>query len=424
MVLFIVRQETVLLISAFAQTEMPDFADFVFKEVFTAATISLCGPYLISLNPDFVDNFAEYISCLPIYAKCYPRWLKPRAFAVRDMLLESYKRWHKHALDHSPLDRENEVLWDDYWGSRLMKDRYTYASKMSGMSADSIAAEDLGLLFASVSIVPFYALPLRSNKALFRSTSSNAVPAIIWFCIHIYQDAQLLARVRRDVCKAIISPQTNDGCSDGGTLRLDIATLCASPLLQSMFAETLRLYQTVALMRMSDQDFELDGWRFRKNRMIFLCSRSVHLNASLWNTGPADAPHRHYPIDEFWADRFLTYPNQEDPVAREPVNHQSPFSEKGEEGSPCGGPTPVFSLKGLENCWVPFGGGPTLCPGRTFAKNEMLASFAILSTKFDVELLLETSGREKKKIEPDMSFLSIGTVPPKGDIPFRIRRRK
>ena len=148
------------------QMEMPDFANFIFKEVFTAAAIALCGPYLISLNPDFVDNFAEYISCLPIYAKCYPRWLKPRAFAVRDRLLESYKRWHKHALDHSPLDRESEVLWDEYWGSRLMKDRYTYASKMSGMNADTIAAEDLGMLFASVPIVPSYALSLRSNKVL------------------------------------------------------------------------------------------------------------------------------------------------------------------------------------------------------------------------------------------------------------------
>lgn len=149
--LITVRQETVLLtISALVQTELPDFASFVFKEVLTATIVSLCGPYLISLNPDFVDDFTEYISCLPIYVKCYPRWLKPRAFAVRDKLLESCKRWHKHALDHSPLDRGNEALWDEYWGSRLMKDRYTYASKMSGMSADSIAAEDLGLLFASV----------------------------------------------------------------------------------------------------------------------------------------------------------------------------------------------------------------------------------------------------------------------------------
>ena len=187
-----------------------------------------------------------------------------------------------------------------------------------------------------------------------------------------------------------------------------------------MFAETLRLYQAVALMRMSDQDFELGGWRFRKNRMIFLYSRSVHLNASLWNTGPAN----HHPIDEFWADRFLTYPDQDESVASESVNHRATFSEKAEEAKPCGSTTPVFSLKGLENCWVPFGGGPTMCPGRVFAKNEMLASFAILSTMFDVELLV-TSGQEKKKkkIEPDMSFLSIGTLPPKGDVPFRIRRR-
>ena len=59
-----------------------------------------------------------------------------------------------------------------------------------------------------------------------------------------------------------------------------------------------------------------------------------------------------------------------------------------------------------------------MCPGRAFAKNEMLGSFDILSTEFDVELLV--SGRE---IKPDMSFFSIGTLPPKGQIPFRIRRK-
>ncbi len=59
-----------------------------------------------------------------------------------------------------------------------------------------------------------------------------------------------------------------------------------------------------------------------------------------------------------------------------------------------------------------------MCPGRTFAKHEMLGSFAMLSSNFDIELL--TSGQE---IKPDMSFFSIGTMPPKGKIPFRIRRR-
>ena len=144
------------------QREMPDFVDFVFKEVFKAATIALCGPYLISLNLDFVNNFAEYISYLPDYVKCYPRWMKPRAYAVRDMLLESYKRWHKHALENSPLDHDSELRWNEYWGSKLMKDRYAYASKMSGMSADSIAAEDLGMLFASV-IILFYTALLRTD---------------------------------------------------------------------------------------------------------------------------------------------------------------------------------------------------------------------------------------------------------------------
>lgn len=59
-----------------------------------------------------------------------------------------------------------------------------------------------------------------------------------------------------------------------------------------------------------------------------------------------------------------------------------------------------------------------MCHGLTFAKNEMLASFAMWSSEFDVQLL-----EPGKKIEPDMSFYAIGTLPPKGRIAFRIRRR-
>ena len=131
--------------------EYPDFSDFIHKQVFRAATYSMCGPYLLSLNPSFVEDFAEYISYLPTYVKAVPRWMNPRAYAVRERLLEAYKKWHKFAREHSPLEdqgRDTWKAWEPYWGTRLMRERNLYAVKSDGMSADSCAAEDLGILFA------------------------------------------------------------------------------------------------------------------------------------------------------------------------------------------------------------------------------------------------------------------------------------
>lgn len=241
-------------------------------------------------------------------------------------------------------------------------------------------------------------------------TSSNAIPATVWFCVHIYQDQTLLSRARKEVSRAA-NLKSDDPEDDSP--KFDIPTLCGSPLLQSMFAEILRLYQAVALMRMSDNDLELDGWQFRKHRMIFLCSRTVYLNAKLWNIGSSEKPH---PIDQFWSDRFLAYPGDRASVtwdgAEGALTKESDGQSKGRDAQP------FFSLQGLENCWVPFGGGATMCPGRTFAKNEMLASFAMLSHQFDVELLVP-----RKNIVPDMNFFSISMLPPKAKIPFRIRRK-
>lgn len=90
--------------------ELPDLATFIHKEVFRAATYSICGPYLLSLSPTFVDDFADYIFYLPIYNKAWPLWMQPRAYATRDRLLEAYKKWHRFAQEHSPLKRNRRKI--------------------------------------------------------------------------------------------------------------------------------------------------------------------------------------------------------------------------------------------------------------------------------------------------------------------------
>ena len=239
--------------------------------------------------------------------------------------------------------------------------------------------------------------------------NANAVPATIWFCLELIQDPKLLSRVREEVAEARLTPE-----SDEAGAGFDLAKLCDSPLLQSCFAETLRVYMTVALMRTPDQkDFTLGRWRFPRQKLIVLLSRTAHHNPELWNAGSPENPH---PLEEFWADRFLVYPDDPSSGPLRPGNQEkkSKALKEAKEQNKA-----VFSMDGLAGGWVPFGGGQHMCPGRSFAKNEMMAAFAIISTEYDIELTGAGS-----RPEPDMRFFPVGMLPPKDKIPFRIRRRR
>jgi cytochrome P450 len=46
-----------------------------------------------------------------------------------------------------------------------------------------------------------------------------------------------------------------------------------------------------------------------------------------------------------------------------------------------------FSTAGLTGKFFPFGGGHYMCPGRTFAKQEVLSAVAVLLLNFDIEFV-------------------------------------
>ena len=128
--------------------EYPDFADFLQKELFRAATFSMCGPNLLAINPDLLEDFWTFIGYIPIYTRALPRWFNPDAYRVRDKVIAAIKNWHQFAFEKSGLSKPDDAIWDSYWGAKIMKERYTYSHKMSGMTADARAAEDLAIIFA------------------------------------------------------------------------------------------------------------------------------------------------------------------------------------------------------------------------------------------------------------------------------------
>ena len=222
-----------------------------------------------------------------------------------------------------------------------------------------------------------------------------------------------MSRVKKeiDACR-VRSPETNE-------ITLDISKLCSQPLLQSIYAETLRLRVALIFTRTPEhEDFNVEEWTFPRQEMIAISSRAGAMNPNVWNTGTPEDPH---PLDTFWSDRFLVYPNDatSGPLRKLPgdLENKNGGSETAEKTSDT---TPRFSMEGVAGAWIPYGGGQRMCPGRHFAKQEIVATFALLLTHYDIELQLP------KNVVPecDMGFFPFGGLPPTMPIPFRMRRRQ
>ena len=190
-----------------------------------------------------------------------------------------------------------------------------------------------------------------------------------------------------------------------------------SPLLQSMYAETLRLRVAVLIIQSAEFGaFDFKGWLLPKDKLILISSRIAHMDQENWGRKGEPA------VSEFWAERFLTRKHESkpglSPKSKAPgVGNGHKTSEARRNHS--GVENARFSTAGLAGKWIPYGGGPGICPGRHFAKNIMLLTSALMFSAFEIELLVE----EKWRPQMDMRYYGLGVVPPRGKIPFKIRRR-
>jgi cytochrome P450 len=179
---------------------------------------------------------------------------------------------------------------------------------------------------------------------------------------------------------------------ENGKKRFDGKLLVENPLLQSLYAETLRIYVTILYLRKTLRDAELDGKTIPAGSTIMCCNWSQQMSEEVWNPeGRPDIP----PANEFWGKRFLEYPD-------------------GDETK-----TPRFKAEDISGGrWFPFSMGEHICPGRNAAKREIILMFAVLATYFEVEL-----AEGVRKPRPDMEKFGYGTMPPEGRSACRIRRR-
>ena len=167
----------------------------------------------------------------------------------------------------------------------------------------------------------------------------NTTPSAFWTLLLLHSHPGLVEEIRKEIDACIQTSSTKEGTS---IKSLDITTLKERcPLLLSSYQEGLRYTSMGTSVREVMEDTYLESYLLKKGTMLQMPSRIIHQDASLWGSD----------VTQFNPRRFL------------------PEEKKNRPN---------------DACFRAFGGGKTLCPGRHFATNEILAVVAVFIARFDM----------------------------------------
>jgi cytochrome P450 len=231
----------------------------------------------------------------------------------------------------------------------------------------------------------------------------NALGGLYWTVFEVFRRPELVERLR-PIFESVLDRATGD---------IDSVKLSRDPLLQSIMAEVLRMRVQGIVLRTAKYQVELEGWKFPKDAYLMAPTHFGNSNENVWNTGTPDSPH---PLDTFWAERFLVYPDRPDsgPSRRA----QSTITQSAQASDPSSS-GPRYSEQGLKGAYFPFGAHVHPCSGRQFSQYEIINILAILVLNYDIEFCIEPGWAPKMRTK----VFGLGTLPPAEKLPFRIRRR-
>lgn len=172
-------------------------------------------------------------------------------------------------------------------------------------------------------------------------------------------------------------------------MKFDTLALLRQPVLQAVFAETLRLRGHGLFVRKARSDVDISGWMISEHSLVVASSTPAHMDPKVWCFPAGEVPGP--PVDIFWPGRFLI----------------------------SNGDILEFNPKAAEGSWLPFGGGNNPCPGKQFAKLQAILTVALLVSTIDCEVLADEA-----KLSMSMKNFGIGILSPVGNIPVRLRSRR
>ena len=201
---------------------------------------------------------------------------------------------------------------------------------------------------------------------------ANAVPTCFWLTANILSDPALLSDLRAEVAPMM------SRSADARKITFDISSLSSTcPLFISTLQETLRLIGAISSSKAVLADTLLaDRYLLKKDGLLQIPGGVIHADRAVWG---ADAA-------EFNARRFIDVRNAE---------------------------------AKMNGAYRVFGGGVTMCPGRHFARTEIVAFVAVVVMAFEV---VPASGAAFKVPEQEIGF-GISVRKPVGDVEVRLEWR-
>lgn len=294
--------------------------------MFRASTTAFMGSKVLEMCPNWASDFWQFDADMLKLFYGLPRFLSKDVHAALQRLLDAGEKWHNAARESFDAEAAKNLDWEPWYGCRFLRERQVMY-ETAGMSARGSVSPDVGFLFG---------------------LSSNAIPATTWTLCHILtsDDKTLL----QDVMDELVTVRRPDGI-------LDVNKLVQLPLLSSMYSETLRMYVDVLVTRTVNQSFTLPsshaghpGYLLEKGKVAMAPSYLSHHDPTFWS-------------------------NYGEKAANPDVWHARRFLHQGK-----------FSTSGTSNKLFPYGGGNHMCPGRVFAKQEILAAISIVLLTFEIKL--------------------------------------
>ncbi|KAH6879750.1 cytochrome P450 [Thelonectria olida] len=336
-----------------------DLFDFMANRILRANVEALYGENILKVCPTFCEDFWAFYRAFPAVSRGLPK------------------------CDERLYDAEYEPIW----GSQCVR-RMVIRHEDLGFTDDGVATVLLGYFFVTV---------------------ANTIPAAMWMMMHVLLDQELLRRVQEEISAAFL---LDTSCPS-------LRELESAPLFNSVYCETLRLRVASAVGRTSLHDkFRLAGdWKIKIGVPIMFTGWLGGLDETFWNTGrrlPGGGPE--HPVDSFWADRFLEYPDDptSGPVRTRRRTNMDPQTTKNHGQA-------KVNLAGVQGHWFPFGGGASRCPGEALAKRVVLTSVAMVVRNMDVKFV---NPAEAAKTTSKHRTLPFGSHTFDRPVPVWIRRQQ
>ena len=348
----------------------------------------------VGAQADMCEDFYTYEQDAVGLFLGLPGFLYPVAIRARERVIKGLTGWAEqwiHAREREEAwthleSAEGDVWWEERMGSRYIRERQRWYDSL-GAGAEGRARIDLGFAFG---------------------LSSNAIPATGWTMAHILGTPGLLDRIRDEVRTAVRWTDQKMDVDELG-FDVDIGTLVALPLLNSMLQEVLRMYMDTIISREVTEDMVVPVTLGEHGRGQVLVKKDTQLICSTW-LGQRD------PAPGLWTNDSDSGQQQPDVNTFCPERFLQPESDSGKL---------VFTTSGKVGSFFPFGGGRPMCPGRNFAKQEILGAVAVLVTALDWELVgFEDENGKRQAQVPGIKdgWPGSGVRSMKGDVRVRVRR--